>query len=196
MDIRYPVTQYLYRPLSLPVATVLARTSATPMQVTWVSAVVMGAGAVAFARGAYVMGALLTVAGVIADCADGDLARISGRTSRAGAFLDSVLDRWTDAAIILGLALSDQVRFGAVAGIALVAALLTSYTRARAQSLGVDCPDGVGGRDARILTLVLAALFGFVYWGLLLVAVLGIVTSIHRTIKATGALRELDRTTL
>lgn len=196
MDIRYPVTQYLYRPLSLPVATVLARTSATPMQVTWVSAVVMGAGAVAFARGAYVMGALLTVAGVIADCADGDLARISGRTSRAGAFLDSVLDRWTDAAIILGLALSDQVRFGAVAGIALVAALLTSYTRARAQSLGVDCPDGVGGRDARILTLVLAALFGFVYWGLLLVAVLGIVTSIHRTIKAAAALRQLDRTPL
>jgi phosphatidylglycerophosphate synthase len=177
----------------MPAARVLARTPVTPMQVTWISAVFALAGAVAFAAQAYALGAGLAFVGIITDCIDGDLARLTGRTSKWGAFVDSVLDRWTDAALILGLGLSDPDRFGVIAALALVGALLTSYTRARAQSLGVDSPDGIGGRDARILILVVFALFGLIYAGLLLVAVTGAVTFAHRTISAARGLRRMDR---
>jgi archaetidylinositol phosphate synthase len=193
MDIRYPVTQYVYRPLSVPLASAIARTPITPVQVTWGSAALTFAGAVAFGFQAYVLGAALTLAGVITDCVDGDLARLTGRSSQWGAFLDSVLDRWTDAALILGLGFSDPDGYGAVAGLALVGSLLTSYTRARSQSLGVDCPDGVGGRDTRVLILVCAGLSGFILSGLVAVAVVGGMTSVHRMAVAGRELRRLDK---
>ncbi len=195
MDLRYPVTRYVYRPVSLPVASVLARTAMTPKQVTWISAAIVIAGAVAYGYGAYVLGSALTLAGVITDCVDGDLARITGRTSRGGAFLDSVLDRCTDAALILGLGFSNPDRYAAIAGVALVASMLTSYVRARAQSLGVDCPEGIGGRDARLLTLVVAAVLNAVFAGLALVALLGAITSIHRAVAAGRGLAKLDGAT-
>ncbi|HVM35843.1 MAG TPA: CDP-alcohol phosphatidyltransferase family protein [Actinomycetota bacterium] len=193
MSLRYLVTRWLYRPLSLPAARVLARTSVTPVQVTWVSAALSLIAAVAFARAEYAAGAVLAFVGVIADCVDGDLARISGRTSRWGAFLDSVLDRWIDSALILGLWWSNPGALGEVAALALVGSLLTSYTRARAQSLGVDCPDGIGGRDSRLLVLVIGPFFGFVFASLALVAFLGWFTSVHRLVLAGRALRHLDR---
>ena len=79
------------------------------------------------------------------------------------------------------------------AAVALVGSLLASYSRARAQSLGVDSPDGIGGRDARILILVVFALFGLIYAALLLVAVTGAITFGHRTISAARTLRRMDR---
>jgi phosphatidylglycerophosphate synthase len=183
------VTRYVYRPVSVPLATAIARTSVTPVQVTWLSALLAVGGAVAFALGAYVAGGFLTLAGIITDCVDGDLARITGRSSSFGAFLDSVLDRLTDGAMIIGLGMSDPDRFGVVAGFALLASLLTSYVRARAQSLGADCPEGIGGRDARILILVVAAFTGYVFAGLLLVAVFGGITTLHRAVNAGRHLR-------
>jgi phosphatidylglycerophosphate synthase len=193
LDLRYPVTRYLYRPLSIPTASVLARTPISPLTVTWVSAALAVGGAIAFGLRAYVLGAILTFVGVVADCADGDLARMTGRTSRSGAFLDSVLDRWTDAAMVLGLGLSDVDRYLTAAGFALVGSLLTSYARARAQSLGVDAPDGIGGRDLRILILIVAALWGNITAGLVAVAVAGGITSIQRTIAGARGLHRLDR---
>jgi phosphatidylglycerophosphate synthase len=196
VDLRYPVTRYLYRPLSLRAANLLAPTFVTPIQMTWVSALLFVAGAIAFGMDSYILGALLTLIGEIVDCVDGDLARITGRTSRWGAFLDSVLDRWTDAALILGLAYSDMDALGGAAGLALVASFLVSYTRARAQSLGVDCPDGIGARDARVLILVIAALLNFVLVGLITIIVLGVITSIHRMIVAGREMERLERETV
>ena len=193
MDLRYPVTRYLYRPVSLRAASLLAPTFVTPIQMTWVSALLFLSGAIAFGMGSYVVGAVIVLVGEIVDCVDGDLARITGRTSRWGAFLDSVLDRWTDAALILGLAYSDMDSLGVAAGLALTASFLVSYTRARAQSLGVDCPDGIGARDARVLILVIAALLNFVLVGLITIIVLGVITSIHRMIIAGREMERLER---
>jgi phosphatidylglycerophosphate synthase len=193
MDLRYPLTRYVYRPLSVPVATRLAKTAITPVQVTLLSAVFAGAGGVAVGFGYYRLGVLLTVVGAITDCVDGDLARISGATSRAGAYLDSVLDRWTDAALIVGLGFSDPDRYGAAAAFALVGSFLVSYARSRAQALGVDAQQGIAGRDARMLILMVTTLFGFIAFGLWLVAVLGIITTIHRMVVAIRALDHYDR---
>jgi phosphatidylglycerophosphate synthase len=192
MDLNYPITRYLYRPISVPVASMLARTSVTPIQVTWVSAVLAGAAGVAFATSALVLGAGLTLVASITDCIDGDLARLTGRGSRAGAFLDSVLDRWTDAALIMGLAISDSGDCRMVALVALSASLVTSYTRARAQSLGTDCPDGIATRDARMLILVVAALLGLVCAGLVAVAVLGGITTVQRGVWSMRSLARVE----
>ena len=193
MDVRYLVTRHLFRPLSLPAASLLARTWVTPIQVTWLSACLAFAAATAFGYSFYQLGAGLAFLSIITDCIDGDLARLRGQTSRWGAFLDSVLDRWMDAALILGLGYSDLNSYGAVASLALVGSMLTSYTRARAQSLGVDCPDGIGGRDTRMLVLILCALFELISVGLVVVAVLGFITSVHRMAVAGRALSAIDR---
>ena len=192
VDLNYPLTRYMYRPVSRPLASVLARTFVTPAQLTWISAVFAAGGGVAFGFGRYVLGGALTLVGQIADCADGDLARITKRSSRTGAFLDSVLDRWTDAALIVGLGFSDPERFGAAAAFALIGSFLTSYARARAQSLGVDCPEGIATRDVRMLILMGTTLFGVILVGLWAVAVLGIITSVQRMIWAMRDLGKFD----
>jgi phosphatidylglycerophosphate synthase len=189
--VSYPVTRYLYRPVSTRAAKALASTPITPGHVTLVSALLSTGGAVAFGYRSYWLGAALCLLGIITDCIDGDLSRLTGRSSTAGAFLDSVLDRWTDAAMILGLAYANP-RYWTVGAAALTASLLTSYTRARAQSLGVDCPDGIGGRDMRVLLLVVAAPTGLVGLGLWAVAVTGALTAIHRMVVATRRLRALE----
>ena len=190
LDFNYPLTRYVYRPLSRPLASALARTFVTPIQLTWVSAVFALGGGVAFGFGYYILGVGLTLIAQIADCADGDLARITERSSRSGAFLDSVLDRWTDAALVVGLGFSNPDRFGTAAALALVGSFLTSYTRARAQSLGADCPEGIATRDVRMLVLMLAALSGYILAGLWTVAALGFLTSIQRMVMA---MRDLDK---
>lgn len=187
----YPVSRYLYRPLSTRAAKVLEGTPVTPGHVTLVSALMSSGGAVAFGYRSYWLGAVLSLLGIITDCVDGDLSRLTGRSSTVGAFLDSVMDRWTDAAMIVGLAIANPQHW-TLAGVALTASLLTSYTRARAQSLGVDCPDGIGGRDTRVLLLVIAAPAGLIELGLWAVAVTGVVTAVHRTLAATKRLKALE----
>lgn len=189
--VSYPVTRYLYRPVSTRAARALENTAITPGHVTFVSAVLSTGGAVAFAYRSYWLGAILSLLGVITDCIDGDLSRLTGRSSTVGAFLDSVMDRWTDAAMIVGLAYANP-RYWTIAAVALTASLLTSYTRARAQSLGVDCPDGIGGRDTRVLLLVIAAPAGLIGLGLWAVAVTGVLTAVHRMVVATRRLRALE----
>lgn len=166
----------------------LAPTGVSPMAVTWISTAAALAGAVFLGFRFYVAGAIVTFVAAIADCADGDLARVTGRSSATGAFMDSVMDRWTDAALILGIVYSDINAYAEIGGLALTASLLTSYTRARAQGLGTDCPEGIGGRDARILILIVSVLAGVIWWGLLLVAVTGFITSIQRAVLAARRL--------
>lgn len=192
VDLNYPLTRYLYRPVSRPLAARLASTRATPIQLTLVSAVLVLAGAVAWAYEAYLAGVILVLVGQIADCMDGDLARVTARTSGAGAFLDSVLDRVTDAALIVGIAFARLDDAALAMGLALTGALVTSYARARAQSLGVDAPEGIGTRDTRLLVLMIAALLARPIAGLWVVAGLGFVTAAHRTLWAMRALRRVD----
>lgn len=180
MQMRYPLTNYIYRPLSVPVAGVLKRTPITPTHVTYVSAALSFGGGVAFGFDAYLLGALLTLLGSITDCVDGDLARITGRSSKAGAYLDHVFDRWTDAALIVGLTASSLEDFALVGIAALVGTFMTSYARTKSQAVGTDADVGIGGRDARMLILVVGAALGFAFAALCVVAVLGFITAVHR----------------
>jgi len=185
---RYPLTRYVYRPVSIPLAKLLARSPLTPTHVTFISAALSFGGGIAFGFRQYLLGALLTLLGSITDCVDGDLARVTGRASKAGGYLDHVFDRWTDAALIVGLTASSLEDFALIGIAALVGTFMTSYARTKAQVVGKDADVGVGGRDARMLILVVGAVAGYVYVALAVVAALGLVTAVHRMIWTIRAL--------
>ena len=182
MEVGYLLTRYAYRPISVPVASGLARTRVTPNQVTLVSAALSFGGGIAFGFRWFLLGAALTLLGSLTDCVDGDLARAQGRTSKAGSYLDHVFDRWTDAALVIGLTFSDLSNLAAVGFCALVGSFMTSYTRTKAQALGTDCQVGIGSRDTRMLILVVAGVIGRPIIGLVAVAVLGLITAVHRMV--------------
>lgn len=189
MQLRYPLTRYVYRPISIPIAQALRRTKITPTHVTFVSAALSFGGGVAFAFGDYLLGAALTLLGSITDCVDGDLARITSRSSRSGAYLDHVFDRWTDAALIVGLTASSPDRYALIGMAALVGTFMTSYARTKAQAVGSDADVGIAGRDARMLILVVGAALGHVFVALAVVAVFGLITAVHRMV---WTIRTLD----
>ena len=189
MELGYALTRYVYRPLSVPAASILARTPVTPNQVTYASAGLSFGGGVAFARRAFVPGAVLTLLGSVTDCVDGDLAMMTGRASKVGSYLDHVFDRWTDAALVLGLTFSDPDTLTPVGIAALVGSFMTSYTRTKAQALGTDCQVGVGSRDTRMLILVAAGVLERPEVGLVTVAGLGMVTAVQRM---AWTIRHLD----
>ena len=116
------------------------------------------AAGVAAGRGAWGWSAVLLLWGGLCDMLDGELARLRGRATAAGAFLDSNLDRLAEVALFFGLAAGFPERRGEVAAMAaLVASILVSYARARGEGLGVDCPPFGWERPHR-LVLVLVAL--------------------------------------
>lgn len=138
---------------------------------------------------------LMVLVGGTWDIFDGQVARVSGMASKFGAFYDSTLDRISEIVVFLGL-LSLYNRYGGDLGdvwmiyalfLAMAGSLMVSYTRARAEGLGLDCKVGFMQRPARVLLLGLGSLsFGLMWGGLVLntvivlVAVFTNVTAVQR----------------
>jgi phosphatidylglycerophosphate synthase len=131
-------------------------------------------------------GCFVFLAGLF-DGVDGAVARESGTGSARGAFTDSVVDKISELLILLGVLL----RFLSTTFLGLrteiwvflsaMGWLLTSYTRARAEGLGVEDLDvGLAGRSERLLILVLFSVFGYVLWGLVVVCLLSLATAGYR----------------
>ncbi len=146
-----------------PVARLLLRLNVSPDAVTVVGTLgVVVAALWFFPRGQLIAGVLVITAFVFSDLLDGTMARMSGRTSTWGAFLDSTLDRMGDSAIFGGLVLYyawtvDSQVLAALTLYALVAGWLTSYTRARAESLGYEAKVGLAARADRLVAVLAAA---------------------------------------
>jgi archaetidylinositol phosphate synthase len=122
------------------------------------------------------------------DVLDGAVARATGKTSQRGAFLDSTLDRISETVIYLGILVGNYVSPFFVL-LALSLSLLVSYTRAKGDSLGVNLAGvGVGERSERMVVLVITSLLSIVALGVLIVAVLALLTFVQRTIKVSRAL--------
>ncbi|MCP3982948.1 MAG: CDP-alcohol phosphatidyltransferase family protein [bacterium] len=121
-------------------------------------------GAWAWSEGQFRLGAFIVLLGGCFDLVDGVVARHNHSSSRFGAFLDSTLDRVVDGALLLALLMyyARQDAFGLawIAGVALVATQLVSYTKARAESVVPDFKGGILERAERVVILVAGALFG------------------------------------
>ncbi len=128
-------------------------------------------------------GVLLALAGAL-DILDGSLARVSGLTSPFGAFLDSVLDRYSDLLVLTGVVLL-FMRVGAPRDVlatlaAVIGTVMVSYTRARAESVGVECRVGLMERGERLLVLVAGALADLLAPAVWIVAIGANATALHR----------------
>lgn len=150
-----------------PVARLLIRLGISPDLVTIVGTLGVCVGAlVFFPRGELLVGVLVITAFVFSDTIDGVMARLQGRTSKWGAFLDSTLDRIGDAAIFSGLAIwffqgGDDRVMAWLAMACLVLGSVVSYARARAEGLGMTASVGIAERaDRLVAALVTTGLVG------------------------------------
>ncbi|HZB77257.1 MAG TPA: CDP-alcohol phosphatidyltransferase family protein, partial [Solirubrobacteraceae bacterium] len=105
----------------------------------------------------YFLGGLAFVVGSVCDTLDGRYSRMSGKGSSFGAFLDSTLDRMEEGIVLTAVAyqFSQAGNDAAVAAVvvAVLASLMVSYTRARAEALGVECKVGIADRAVRVVIL-------------------------------------------
>jgi CDP-diacylglycerol---glycerol-3-phosphate 3-phosphatidyltransferase len=151
--------------LLTPVANGLLRAGVSPDAVTLTGTLGVSVGAlVFFPRGQLWLGVLVVTAFVFSDIVDGVMARSSGRSSAWGAWLDSTLDRIGDAAVFGGLVLwfswdGDNRVLAAVALWCLVMGSVTSYARARAESLGMQAKGGIAERADRLVAVLVMTFF-------------------------------------
>jgi CDP-diacylglycerol--glycerol-3-phosphate 3-phosphatidyltransferase len=182
----------------------VARTKLTPDMLTTVGVALCLAGAVLVGfeehneKVFFWLGGILFVAGSIADILDGALARAASKGTVFGAFLDSTFDRVGEAAVLAAIGLSlmrDGNELALVATFAAVAgSFLVSYTRARAEALGLRGDVGFGSRVERVV-IIAAALFlapwGWLEWPIYLLAALAWLTVAQRILFVRRQLREL-----
>jgi CDP-diacylglycerol---glycerol-3-phosphate 3-phosphatidyltransferase len=146
--------------LLTPIAKFFLRLGVSPDAITLVGTVGVVAGAlIFFPRGQLLVGVLVITAFVFSDLLDGTMARMSGTSSKWGAFLDSTLDRLGDAAIFGGLAMyyvgpGDSDRLAGLAIYCLVMGSVTSYARARAESLDMEAKGGIAERADRLVAIL------------------------------------------
>lgn len=149
-----------------PFVNLFLRLGISPDAVTLVGTAGVVAGAlVFFPQGLLWQGVLVVTAFVFSDLVDGQMARQSGRTSKFGAFWDSTLDRIGDAAVFGGLVLyfagpGDDYLYLCLTLYCLVMGSVTSYARARAESLGMDARGGVAERADRLVAILVLTFFG------------------------------------
>ncbi len=170
--------------LAEAVARAVAWTGVSPTQLTLLGFALNVGVAVVLAAGLLPLGGALSLLAGAFDTLDGALARVAKRSTTFGAFLDSTVDRYAEATLLLGL-LIDATRRGdllvsAASYIVIVGSLMVSYTRARAEGLGLKCEVGIAPRPERVIILALGLILGLELPALILLAVLTNVTAIQR----------------
>ncbi|HEX2497998.1 MAG TPA: CDP-alcohol phosphatidyltransferase family protein, partial [Actinomycetes bacterium] len=153
-------TRAFWSRLLLAPARGLARTGVSPDLITVIGTLGLVGGALIFyPQGRFFVGTLVITVFVFSDMVDGALARITGRASKWGAFLDSTLDRIGDAAIFAGLAWwfargGDDAVMLALCLYCLISGAVVSYAKARAEGLGLTCNVGLAERAERLLLVL------------------------------------------
>jgi CDP-diacylglycerol--glycerol-3-phosphate 3-phosphatidyltransferase len=211
-------TRLIARQMIGPLARVLVGLHIHPDVLTAIGVLSSLAAGLAFFEGGFRAAAALVALSGLCDMLDGELARRQAVVSKFGAFLDSTLDRLSEAAILIGIAgfylvnllelahdpsrVLAQLERGLeprtwavvtlTAVLALVASYLVSYTRARAEALGLDCRVGWFERPERMVVLIVAAAFGVgpvMPGALLLLTVLSFATAIQRVVHVWESTR-------
>ncbi len=185
------ISRHINRKMSEPMARLLAKTRVTPNQMTWAAFGIAFLSFISFIFGQNIVAGLLVQLSSIVDGIDGSLARLKGMTSEFGGFLDSMLDRYADILIVLGLtlwSLSHETYSGIwLAGfLAITGIICVSYTRARISPNHRHLFDkglkSLASRDIRLFLIMLGAVIGQAYFCLIVIAVLTNVVVFYRLI--------------
>ena len=171
-----------------PIGASLRRAGVSADALTVMGILIAAAGAVVIGNGYLKLGFVFLVLTGIPDALDGAVAKASGTSSVRGAFFDSVSDRLTDALLFGGvtwyLASNEPGRISVLPVAVMAAAMLISYERAKAESLGFDAKGGIMERAERFIVLAVGLLFGQVLIPVLwIMLVLTCVTAVQRFAK-------------
>src|SRR5689334_7972036 len=178
--------------------TPLARLGVTPNMLTGIGLLLSILTAVVIAQGFLFAGGWLVLFAGIFDMFDGAMARVRNAATTFGAFLDSTLDRYSESIILFGLlwyvmqhpamqdslwpAAHEQTWMISFIYVAVVGSLMVSYTKARAEGLGIECKTGLLARPERVIILAIGLVTNTGIWALALLAVFSHVTAIQRII--------------
>ena len=171
-----------------PIGVLLSRIGVTANALTATGIVIAGIGSVFIGQGRLFLGFIFLILTGLPDALDGAVAKASGTSSVRGAFLDSVSDRVTDILLFCGiawyLASNEPGRIMILPVAVMGAAMLISYQRAKAESLGFDAKGGIMERAERFIVLALGLLISNILIPVLWVMlILTLVTAIQRFIK-------------
>lgn len=183
-----------------PIARMINLVGISPNLLTVMGLTVNAVVGVVIARGYFRWAGVVVILASLFDAFDGALARASGQTSSFGAFLDSTLDRFSEAVVYLGLLLyyaGHGRRMEVVLiYVTIVGSLMVSYARARAEGLGLQCKVGLLTRAERIGLLIVGLILGIIPWVLWVLAVLTNVTVVQRVVHVWRLTQEVGpRTT-
>ena len=187
----------------------LARSRFNPNVLTFIGLLINIGCAALFGYGKFFAAGLLMIFANLFDMLDGQVARLRGRVTQFGAFFDSTLDRYSDIIVYVGIMIfyaRDTVAHStllvALTGLALIGSVMVSYSRARAESLNIECKVGFLERPERVVLLIIGALTEIgeqnyflhkmpqVLW---VIAVLSHWTVVHRIYHTWRELRESDQ---
>lgn len=184
------------RSILMPIARAVGRMGIHPNTVTVLGMLLQIGVAVLFGLGHIILGGWLLLAVAPVDALDGALARALGKESRFGAFLDSTLDRVSDAALILGFVayyMGQEAHLEvALLLVSLVAAMLVSYIRARAEAAGFPCKVGLLTRLERILLIAVLSAIGLPVLMIWSLALLSVFTVFQRIFYVYAVSRQED----
>lgn len=164
----------------------LALSRIHPNVLTFIGLVINIGAAWLLALGSFWQAGLVIIGAGLFDMVDGRVARKTGKVTMFGGFFDSVIDRYSDLALLIGLLVYygniNRPLYVVLTAIVMVASVMISYTRARAENTIPQCKVGFLERPERVVLLIIGALFDRMAPVLWIAAVLGNLTVVHRMI--------------
>ena len=152
--------------------------------------------AVLLASGRFLVAALVIIGAGIFDMVDGRVARATNQVTRFGAFFDSVLDRYSDLALLMGLLVYygniNRNFYVVLTAVVMTTSVMISYTRTRAENVIPLCKVGFLERPERVVLLIIGGLFDRMAPVLWVIAAVGTVTVIHRMVYTFGAAKRIE----
>jgi CDP-diacylglycerol--glycerol-3-phosphate 3-phosphatidyltransferase len=184
--------QKIFLKILSPLIHLLMQWKVTPNTITLAGLCITVLAAVAFTFGHIRLGGILVLLGGLCDTFDGSIARSAGKTTRYGAFFDSVIDRYSELIMFFGVAAhfiwTEDYLTAVVIFFALCGSIMVSYCRARAEGLGFDAKAGLMQRAERIILIGFGALFhvAALKIALWLIAILSNITALQRIRQVYG----------
>src|SRR5215831_6992234 len=174
----------------------LALSKIHPNVLTFIGLVINIWAAWLFAQGSFFWAGVVVIGAGVFDLVDGRVARATRQVTRFGAFFDSVLDRYSDLALYMGLlvyyASINRFFYIVLTAIAMTGSVMVSYTRARAENSIPKCKVGFLERPERIVLVIIGALFDRMAAVLWVIAVLSNLTVVHRMIYTFQEAKRLE----
>ncbi len=184
----------------------LARLGISPNLLTSLGLLLSLVTALVIAQGYLFLGGLLVLFAGVFDMFDGAMARVRNAATTFGAFLDSTLDRYSESIILFGLlwytlqhpglhdllwpAPHEQTWMISLIFVSVVGSLMVSYTKARAEGLGIECKSGLLARPERVIIVAIGLLSNTSIWALAILAVFSNITALERMISVWRSTRQ------